>query len=167
MPVVIIVEPVSTDSNYEKDLEIFNGSMDSIRKRVSPDALDPITARQLPNTFINDPIFIEPAEAQVLAHKKMRAADVASHKAANDAVYQELLVLTEIRVCIEMLPQLPQQVRRIYVGVTTQSSEVKISEKISQLEMTYKRIISPSTDIPSGTETSLPAPVVRRTRSRL
>ena len=132
----------STDSNY-------NSGMDSIRKRVSPFALSPITAEQLPNTFIDDPIFVNPAEARVIADKETTVAAVAAMDRTS-AAFQELQLLVWIRIAIEFIAQSPQHLAVVVPGVQDRYAEIDWKERIEALEGSYQRVLGVSTDYSIG-----------------
>ena len=128
----------STDSNY-------SSGMDSIRKRVSPFAISPITAAQLPNAFIDDPIFVNPAEAKVIADKETTAAAVAL-LARDSAEFETLQILVWIRIAIELIAQVPQQLAVVAISIQDRYAEIDWKERIEALERSYQRILNPAGD---------------------
>ena len=151
--------PEAGDSDYEA---VMNG----ILKRLSPYAEDPITPDRIPYSFIDDPIYIVPAERQVLVHNKLPFQPVSDDHPDHDL----LVVLAQIRVCYEITIQSPQQLREMAVEQYGVYSEVKMQERIDFILESYARTLNPSTDVPtpgghkpSGTL----APYVVLTDSRL
>ena len=128
----------STDTNYET-------GMDSIRKRVSPFALSPITAEQMPNSFIDDPIFVDPAEAKVIADTETTVAAVIA-LARDSAELKRLQLLTWIRIAIELISQVPQEIRVVAISVQRGFAEHEWKERIETLEGAYQRILNPTSD---------------------
>ena len=128
----------STDSNY-------SSGMDSIRKRVSPFAISPITAAQLPNAFIDDPIFVNPAEAKVIADKETTAAAVAL-LARDSAEFETLQILVWIRIAIELIAQSPQQLAVVAISIQDRYAEIDWQDRILALERSYQRILNPAGD---------------------
>ena len=120
----------STDTNYES-------GMDSIRKRVSPFAVSPITAAQLPNDFINDPIYVNPAEARVIADKETTVAAVVAMDRTS-AAFQELQLLVWIRIAIEFISQNPQLLNDVVAVVQQRYAEINWKDRVKALEETYQ-----------------------------
>ena len=127
-----------TDSNY-------SSGMDSIRKRVSPFAISPITAEQLPNDFIDDPIFVNPAEATVIADKETTVAAVAL-LARDSAELETLQILTWLRIAIELIAQAPQQLAVVALSMQDRYAEIDWQDRILALERSYQRILNPAGD---------------------
>ena len=130
--------PEALDSGY-------HAVMDAIRSRMSPYAELPIQPEEIPNTFIDQPIYILPAERQVLAHKQRPFAKVD----ATDPEYALLLVLAEIRVCRNIIVQTPQQLREMAVEQYGQYSEVKMKERVAYLDEIYATTLNPSSVVPT------------------
>ena len=120
--------------------------MDGILKRVSPYADKPFTSAQIPYSFIDDPIYIYPAEKQVLTHKKRDLAVVPT----TDADYTEILILVQIRIARELIVQAPQQIRRMVLQQSGEYSEVEMKERVMYLDNTYILILNPSTEVPDS-----------------
>ena len=129
----------SMDSNY-------SSGMDSIRKRVSPFAISPITAAQLPNAFIDDPIFVNPAEAKVIADKDTTVGCIVALLARDSAEFETLQILVWIRIAIELIAQVPQQLAVVALSIQDRYAEIDWQDRILALERSYQRILNPAGD---------------------
>ena len=151
--------PASTDSTYTT-------VMDSIRKRVSPFALDPITAEQLPNAFIDDDIYIYAAEMRVIADKETTVVAAAALDRASTE-YRELLILTETRIAIELISQVPQQLSAAVLQQRADYAEIDWETRVEILEGAYTTTLDPTATGAGGVDSGSLVTKARISNSRI
>lgn len=125
--------------------------LESARKFASPDIRVPLTAEEVPDTFIDDPIFVLPAEEQVLTDMDISlTTDAATIQARSD--YQKLLVLTAIQLAIKMIPRLPQLLEDSELQQRSRYSESKWKDVVEAAKEHYIDTLTPSKtpDIPDS-----------------
>ena len=151
--------PASTDSTY-------TAVMDSIRKRLSPFALAPITAEQLPNAFIDDDIYIYAAEMRVIADKETTVVAAAALDRASTE-YRELLILTETRIAIELISQVPQQLSAAVLQQRADYAEIDWETRVEILEGAYTTTLDPTATGAGGVDSGSLVTKARISNSRI
>ena len=131
---VILVRPTDEDAaDYADNLALHNSRIESIRRIVSPDAVNPLTSNDLPDTFIEDAYYLNEAEALVLKDVGMTASDVDT----DDDDFEALVRLVQKRLSILIIPQVAQLLRSTILGNTDQFAEINLQDRIDTIEKSY------------------------------
>ena len=123
----------------------------SIRRLGSIDILDPITADELPDAVIEDQIYLDAAESQLLTDTKLTVAQVNAATGARRVNLQNLLVIGTV---LKLLPQLIQILQDRALTRDVRYSEVNLEAKEAYLRAEYSKtliIINPDPTSISGT----------------
>lgn len=109
-------------------------NLTSIRRLASPNAAAPLTEQQLPDDFIEDPVYLEAEERFILRKLSIPSNAIPQPGAAN---YDQVVFLIQIRVAMRLIPQLPLILRQTMVGETIQIQNLDWEKRLEELEELY------------------------------
>ena len=110
----------------------YEAQVESIRRLASPNAASPLTADQLPETFITDPAYLDAAERSVLRNLKLNTVP-----STTEDNYAQVVYLVQLRVAIDLIPQLRSILRQTMVGETVQIESFALEDRLNYLEEKY------------------------------
>ena len=138
---VILVKPTDTTSpTYQAMLDQYNTRIDGVRIKASPDITTRISEELLPSSVIENDVYMRSAERQVLKSVNMTAADVESLDKTSDT-FLDLVVLMQIRLAINVIPQLPQVINEVYLQDSSRYQTVNWDKRIEELKAEFSDII--------------------------
>lgn len=171
-PVALIVPTDPTDpvylanlARYNSDLAIFESQLEGIRLLSSTELTVKLTETQLPESFITNDVYLREAERVVLLDTANTSADVSGLSPDSDE-FLDLVYLVQLRVTIEMIPQIAQIVRESLLQDSGTYQEIDWEKRIERFEKRYSgkaQIINPA----ATTSGTLNVPVALTTSRRL
>lgn len=116
----------------------------SIRRLGSIDILDPISATELPDDVIEDQIYLDSAESEVLRDTGLSVSDVNAATGERQKALQTLLIIKTVQL---LLPQFIQITDQRVLDRATKYQSSDWTEKEEQLQNRYQTtliIINPT-----------------------
>ena len=135
---VILIKPADSASQDVKDL--YESRFDGVRIKASPDLGNRIDAKLLPTSVMEADIYIRSAERTVLKHTNMTSDSVMALDQTS-STFLDLVLLTQIRLAILIIPQLPQLINKGFLQDSTRFQTVDWDKRIEDLELEYSDIV--------------------------
>ena len=132
---------------YLADVATYEAQIDGVRHLASPDLIIRFTAEDLPESLIADDVYLLAAEREVLREAAIAVSDIAG-LSANDAAV--LVLLVQLKLTIELIPQLPQLLQEGILGETQRLAEIDWTARLVQLLSKYRNdllAINPAADV--------------------
>ena len=137
----ILIKPDPAD---QMATDLYNLRLEGVRLKGSPDIVNPITAELLPNSVIENPVYIQSAEVKVLNDSKMSASSITSLDKTGD-VFLGLVLGVQIQLAILLAPQIAQILQESTLGDSTRYQEIKVEDRIKKLEEEYTALLDDTT----------------------
>ena len=132
---------------YLADVATYEAQIDGVRRLASPDLIIRFTAEELPESLIADDVYLLAAEREVLREAAIAVSDIAS-LSVSDAM--ALLLLVQLKLTIELIPQLPKLLQEGILGETQRLAEIDWTARLVQLLSKYRNdllAINPAADV--------------------
>ena len=121
-------------TEYLANLAVYTAQIASIRKLASPDLVTLFTDVELPESIITDDVYLRASEREVLREAVITVADLTS---VTMELLETLVYIVQLRVAIELIPQLPQLLRQAEIDFQSQYADIDWTARVEKLEAIY------------------------------